>query len=310
MDVAGRGIEALLAADVDRLNAKEIANWIFATYRSDCEEKRRRSDRISSDHDLIQQIAREWYSQWDRAVEKEPLLRSTEDRPRLFYIAQNDDEDDESFAAEPASTKPVDISTKFTEHDLYPVLGEFVAKELRCLAMRIDEKRSHNRRGHRGNHWLYPDAAGMIILSGNWHPEVSDLAHSLGSPSVRLCSFEVKKSIHQSNVRETVFQTVSNSSWANFAYLAAETLESKAADELRLLCLAHGIGFIDLNRDEPLESQITIPARFNDQVNFDLLTRLSSENTDAERYLDHVNSFLKTKKKRVQNWDLHPEYRR
>lgn len=306
INVTGKGIEALKAAEGQKLNAKEIARIIYDKYPAECENKRIRSSRDLTEEDLIQQISREWYSYWKRALEKEPLLRSTEDRPRLFYITSESEEEDETFEERKTIIKDNTVIS-YTEHDLYPVLGEFVANEISCLAMRIDEKRSSNSHGSRGNQWLYPDAVGMIPLSSAWHNEVSDLASVMGTSSVRLCSFEVKKVINRSNVREVVFQTVSNSSWANFAYLAAVTLERKAADELRLLCLAHGIGYIALNYSEPSESQITIPAKFNDQVNYDLLTRLASENKDAVRYIENVTTFLKTSKERKADWDLYPE---
>jgi hypothetical protein len=53
----------------------------------------------------------------------------------------------------------------------------------------------------------------------------------------------VKVALSISNVREAFFQTVSNSSWANYAYLVASSLDAKAKDELELLSEAHGIGF-------------------------------------------------------------------
>lgn len=307
MNITGKGISILKDANGQKLNAKEIAQQIFDKYPEDCEAKRSRSARDLNDEDLVQQLAREWYSYWKISLKKEPSLRSTEDRPRLFYITSEDEEENEAFEPETSTTSSPNLPRSgFTEHDLYPVLGEFVATELSCLSMRIDERRSKNSHGARGNQWLYPDVVGMIPLSSGWHPEVSELAATMGTSSVRLCSFEVKKTINRSNVREVVFQTVSNSSWANFAYLSAVTLESKAAEELRLLCLAHGIGYIALNRNEPAESQITIPAKFNDKVNYDLVTRLASENKDAVRFLENVTTFLKTGKDRSSDWDLFP----
>lgn len=114
--------------------------------------------------------------------------------------------------------------------------------------------------------------------------------------------------MNRSNVREVVFQTVSNSSWANLSYLVAAKLESKAIEELRMLCLAHGVGFINLDVKTPHESQILIPAKFRDKINYDSLDRLVSENKDAENYLEYVTTFLKTKKLRESFWDLVPKH--
>ena len=52
-----------------------------------------------------------------------------------------------------------------------------------------------------------------------------------------LYSFEVKDGIITAgNLREAFFQTVSNSSWANYSYLVAEKLHDNADEELQLLC--------------------------------------------------------------------------
>ena len=64
-----------------------------------------------------------------------------------------------------------------------------------------------------------------------------------------------KNSINRSNVREAFFQTVSNSSWADFGYLVAlEIADDAAMKELRMLSGLHGIGFIRLDMDNPPES--------------------------------------------------------
>ena len=302
-DVTGKGIGILSEKPEKRFNAKEIARLIYKKFPEECDAKGLRSSRELTKNDLIQQVAREWHSHWRRAMRSEPRLRSTDDRPKLFYFSNSTEEEEVSSALD--TIKPAQLEKNFIEHDLYPILGEFVAQELNCYSMRINEAKSSNTHGRRGNHWLFPDIVGMIPLSQNWHREVDDLSTLMKSSRVSLCSFEVKKTINRSNVREVVFQTVSNSSWANYAYLAAESMEDRAADELRMLCLAHGIGYIKLDRRNALESQIQIPSKFNDKVNFDLLDRLAKENSDAVKYLDNVTTFLKTKKERSRDWDLY-----
>ena len=128
------------------------------------------------------------------------------------------------------------------------MLSRYVEKDLRVNALRIDEKRSSNKRGPNGNRWLYPDVVGMEDLSVDWHREVSDCVARYFDKKTKLWSFEVKLLINRSNVRECFFQAVSNSSWANLGYLvAAEVGGSDTLKELRLLSAAHGIGFIKLN---------------------------------------------------------------
>ena len=83
------------------------------------------------------------------------------------------------------------------------------------MSKRIDEKRSINSAGSGGNRWLFPDLVGMEILSEGWNREVKDCVKQYGDRKTRLWSFEVKKLINRSNVREYYFQSVSNSSWVN-----------------------------------------------------------------------------------------------
>lgn len=307
-DVVGKGVKILKESPESRFNAKQIASLIYQIHPSACEAKRERSARDLDDDELIQQIAREWHSHWRRTFDTDQRLRATGDRPKLFYFSTRSEEaeiEDSNVPIKVGSDK--EKNEKISEHDLYPILGEFIAQESNCFSMRIDEGRSSNTQGKRGNHWLFPDVAGMIPLSTKWETEVSDLSNQIGGNRVSLCSYEVKKAVNRSNVREVVFQTISNSSWANYAYLVSVTIEERAMDEMRMLCLAHGIGYIALNIQEPAESQIQVPARFNDTINFDLLNRLASENKDALTFIENVTTFLKTGKDRNRDWNLYPE---
>ena len=142
------------------------------------------------------------------------------------------------------------------EHDLYPILSEFLFSALGLYSKRIDEKRSRNVRGPRGNKWLYPDLVGMEDLSKEWSREIKDCIKQYADKKTKLWSFEVKKSITRSNIREVFFQAVSNSSWANLGYLVASKIEGPdTMKELRMLSSLHGIGFIQLDTENPAESQ-------------------------------------------------------
>ncbi|WP_244613972.1 hypothetical protein [Bartonella kosoyi] len=70
----------------------------------------------------------------------------------------------------------------------------------------------------------------------------------------KLWSFEIKILINRSNLRKAFFQTVSNSSWANFSYLVANEVEGvDTLKELRMLSSLHGIGFIRLDKENASE---------------------------------------------------------
>ena len=189
-----------------------------------------------------------------------PEVKTTEGRPRTYYFTETTDsaEIDHAESHEPSPATKANGSV-VKEHDLYPILTEFLWSELELYSKRIDEKRSRNSRGAGGNKWLYPDLVGMEDLSSDWHREIKDCVQQYSDKKTKLWSFEVKILINRSNVREVFFQAVSNSSWANFGYLVASEIEgADTLKELRILSSLHGIGFIRLDAENPSESQIML----------------------------------------------------
>ena len=131
--------------------------------------------------------------------------------------------------------------------------------------------------------------------------------HHLYQPlSDYLWSFEVKVKINRSNVRESFFQAVSNSSWANFGYLVASEINSNASKELRILSSSHGIGVILLDAENPLESQIIIPARERNDIDWNTANRLAEQNPDFRRYIENVRAFCEGSVEDMDNtfWDI------
>ncbi len=114
--------------------------------------------------------------------------------------------------------------------------------------------------------------------------------------------------INRSNARECFFQTVPNSSWANFSYLVtAEIVGADTLKELRILSSLHGIGFIKLDYANPSESQILIPARERTEVDWDNINRLAEENRDFMDYIKTIRHFYQTGDIRQNDWDLPEE---
>ena len=140
-----------------------------------------------------------------------------------------------------------------------------------------------------------PDMVGIEDLSADWGQEVKDCASQYFDKKTKLWSFEVKISINRSDLRKNFFQAVSNSSWANFGYLVAvETQGYDTMKELRMLSSLHGIGFIQLNVEEPSDSQIIIPARERKEIDWDNANRLAEENKDFREYIKVIRAFYQT----------------
>jgi len=290
----------------EKLTARQIAEWIFATFPDECQAKKQSSQYVSTDAELLQQLVAEISSQRPRLQKRHPELKTTEGRPRKYYYSEKSDVA-EVAAAEGVVAVPIADSSdaKLGEHAMYPLLSLYLWEEFGVYSKRIDEKRSSNKRGPNGNRWLYPDLVGMEDLGAEWHQEVRDCVNQYSDKRTKLWSFEAKLLINRSNVRECFFQAVSNSSWANFGYLVAAEIEGQdTLKELRMLFAAHGIGVIKLDADNPAESQVLIPARERDEIDWDMANRLATENRDFLEYVKLVKQFYQTGEARLADWDV------
>jgi len=300
-------IDFLKARPDESHTARQIALWMFANLREACEEKRRNSQQdLSDDAALVQQLVAEIGANRPEIQKKEPRIRTTEGRPRRYYYATSEANDQSRTPETPTGGNKAKAAARPTEHDLYPLLCRYLHAEFGLYPKRIDEKRASNRNGPKGNIWLFPDIVAMEDLGAEWHKDIRDCVRHYGDPRCRLWSFEVKLKLTRSNVREHWFQTVSNSSWANQGYLVAAEVEgADTMKELRLLAAAHGIGLIVLDVEDPTEgSEIRIPARERSDVDWDACNRLAEENADFRDFIRSVRQFHQTDDVKRGDWDL------
>lgn len=290
----------------EKFTARQIAEWVFATFPAECQAKKDSSKFIPNDAELVRQLVAEISSQRPGLQKRHPEVKTTEGRPRKYYYSEKSDSAEVAAVENAAAVASGDASQpKIDEHALYPRLSQYPWEEFSLYPKRVDEKRSSNKRGPNGNRWLYPDMVGMEDLGADWHQEVRDCVNQYSDKRTKLWSFEVKLLIDRSNVRECFFQAVSNSSWANFGYLvAAEIGGQDTLKELRMLFAAYGIGFIELDVDNPADSQVLIPARERDEIDWDMVNRLATENRDFLEYVKLVKQFYQTGEARPADWDV------
>lgn len=297
-------VECLKAHQGEKLKARQIAEWIFETYTEGCMAKLERSNALQTEADLLQQLVAEIGANRPAITKRHPQVRTTEGRPRRYYWSEQSEEAEiaavDDGVSEDASR---DETPGLSEHDLYPLLAEYLKSELGLHTHRIDEKRSSNRRGPQGNRWLFPDVVSFEDLTADWTQEVKACVSEAGGQKSRLWSFEVKILLNRSNVREAYFQTVSNSSWANFGYLVAGEVEgTETLKELRMLAALHGIGLIKLDSENPAESQILIPSRERADTDWASCNRLAAENSDFRDVVNLVWQFHRTGDARAGEW--------
>ena len=304
-----RVAELLRSKPGEAFTARALAAWLLKSFPHECRQKieRSKNQRLKTEVDLIQQLAAEIQP---RNFSKDPYIKTIEERPRRFYYSERSDEEElalmEKDNPSGLSTTPT-VEMALSEADLYPLLAQYLAAEFDVYTKRIDEKRSSNRRGLSGNIWLYPDMVSLENLTRDWDRDLRDCVGEMTAPKARLWSFEVKKLLNRSNIREAYFQAVSNSSWAHYGYLVAGRIEgADTLKELRMLYGLHGIGVIQLNVEDIAESEVLIPARFRTEVDWSTANRLCEENTDFRQFIKLVRQFHQTGEVPETGWDGQP----
>lgn len=275
-----------------KFTAREIAVELIKKHPNEAEAKRTESEQQLDIQGLIGQIQAE-IGAARTGIERKfsPNLGTTTDRPRKFYWT-SDVLEDEPSETDTNQTNAVG-RTKLDEHDLYPLLADYLGSQLSVVTMRLDEKRSSGKKGAGASHWLHPDVVGIQDISREWTVNTKKLADFYRPDLLKLWSVEVKIALTLGNVRSAFFQAVSNSSWANFGWLAAAEIDESARSEVAVLSNAHGIGLLRIDVDDPSNGEILIPAK---ERNLDWLSinRLADENEDFRTFLRNLERVHQT----------------
>lgn len=288
-----------------KMTARELANWIYATFPDACAQKLANSSWIESEKQLLTQIVSEIGANRPDLQKKHPQIKTTAERPRRYYWSDVSDEAAVQEAEVQGLKSDETGSLPIKEAALYERLVKYLRAEFGLFSLRIDEKKSSNKKGPQGNKWLYPDVCALEDLTATLHADIKQLLDLAGGRKARLWSFEVKLLLNASNVREAFFQAVSNSSWSNFGYLVALEIDPKVESELRMLHGLHGIGIIQLDADDPTEeSKVVIPAIERPNVDWSTCSRLAEENSDFRRYTKLVRHFHQTGETGPDAWGM------
>ncbi len=174
-------------------------------------------------------------------------------------------EDDEQSECSGTAKKQ---KNSFHERVLHPLLVKFLSEDpnFKLLYKTIRHEECKKGEGGEGK-WNYPDIVGVYFPYNKYFPyngyeeETLKFLHHTGQKRHKLFSFEFKKELSFSNLKESYFQAVSNSTWANEGYLVVfEEIKDKVLGELRRLNQSFGIGVIKLE-SEISNSKILLPAK-------------------------------------------------
>lgn len=216
-------------------------------------------------------------------------------QPRTFWLTARKQELENQEIQEKIQNRTENDGEKaegnYHERDLHPLLVKFAKEseefDLYCKTI-YHEKSKKTQSGK--NQWIHPDIVGIHYPFG-FQKETTELLKNFDKTPYELYSFELKKSLDFSNLREYYFQAVSNSSWANEGYLVVlKCDESKEfMDELWRLNNAFGIGVIKLNAEDLLASEILIPADEKENLDFKTVDLLVDENPDFKDFIESIN---------------------
>lgn len=198
---------------------------------------------------------------------------------------------------------------RYKEHDLHQVLAYFAYNYLNALTKTINDKISKS--GPKGkNEWLHPDMVGLDISSiKDFSKSVLRFSNQISQTPVNVYSFEIKRSIEFSNLREYYFQAVSNSRWANKGYLVCSEINLnnfELLDELRRLSAAYGIGIIKLDLNNPDESKVLYEATHNEALDWTYINILFGLNEDYKTFIEASVDVLKTESLYRERYDRIP----
>lgn len=112
-------------------------------------------------------------------------------------------------------------------------------------------------------------------------------------PPIKIYSFEIKKELNFSNYKESFFQAVSNSSWANEGYLVAAQIlpDGQFIEALKKLSQSFRIGIIELNRHNVKQSKILSPAKFKEMMDYSVVDELANKNDNFSQFLKTIIDF-------------------
>ncbi|MFP6037524.1 HTH domain-containing protein [Helicobacter pylori] len=177
----------------------------------------------------------------------------------------------------------------FHERDLHPLLVKFLNKDPNFKLLCKTIYHEPCKKGEAGEYrWNYPDIVGVYFPYNKYKGETLKFLHHTGQEKHKLFSFELKKELSFSNLKESYFQAVSNSTWANEGYLVVFKIEDEVLGELRRLNQSFGIGVIKLE-SEISNSKILLPAKEReiDIPTFNMLIEQSPG--DFKPFMEKIN---------------------
>lgn len=221
-------------------------------------------------------------------------------RPKRFYLRRMQTEINLTAVEDKKKSKTSSKST-YLEKELHPFVTYYANYYLRAYCKTLNHNKSDK---SRFGEWIHPDIVGCYFPIEEWEPSALELSHVLGSINVKLYSFELKRELSFSNLREAFFQAVSNSSWANEGYLCAANIsaDEEFQFELKRLSGSFGIGVLHIDIKEPDSTEVIFPARVKDSLDWESINKLCV-NPDFREFIQRIKIDLASREIRKEKYD-------
>lgn len=278
--------------------SNEIAENLYSTYTEKYSKKIVTGERyksLSNEEKIKKQIQAEIVSKRKDLQEKGISCIKSANNKITFMFKTTEESSKSEFVAESK------------EKDMYDPFINCLKKDFdyTIFAKRIDETKTTKKK-EGAFKWMHPDIVGIQRLGEDLSNDTLNISRifpngGTNKETIKLWSFEIKKKVTLSSLREIFFQTLSNSSWANFAYLVYEEIEEQAEDELKFLCNSYGVGAISFNMNDT-ESDVNFRiiqiAKENQNINWafvdKLLDKEKGSNKDFQEFMILVKNFIQT----------------
>jgi hypothetical protein len=223
-------------------------------------------------------------------------------KPRKFYLKTLSQNYDIVKTEKEQESNIIKKEIGYSERDLHKFLSYYVYTYHSVYTKTIFHE-SSSKKGYA--QWSHPDIVGVYFSFEQWEPETIDISKDIGNLAIKLYSYEVKKYLNFSNLRESFFQAVSNSSWANEGYLVTAEIypDDEFMDEIKRLSNSFGIGLITLDVSDPDSSEIIYPARQKEIIDIDTINKITQINPDFKEFLKRIKIDLNSREIRKEKYD-------
>ena len=147
--------------------------------------------------------------------------------------------------------------------------------------------------------WGTPDIV-AVTFKDYINKSVLELFNHINLPTTELYAYELKLKLTLGSLTEYYFQALSNSGWANEAWLVAMEIDENNYDELmeeiKRLNQSFGVGVIKLDYYNPEDSEILFSAKKRNYLDIDTMHKLCY-NRQFQDFINDVNEILEAKDK-------------